>query len=314
MGIRTSQTHTGNSGRNEVDTETGELVPVHSTQASAEILLPANAVELKRAFDAYHSLCEQILEDSDRQIISGKPFTKRSGWRKLSCAYNVQTEIVSKEVHRDEEGRVIWAEFVVKAIAPNGRYAEGEGSYGRKSKCCPQGCSKGGKHKHCPTDCDGWRHFSDPVHDIAATAHTRAVNRACADLFGLGEVSAEEIGDAGAYGSESPKRQGQKPSQSRAKSKKPSGAEPTEEVELADRSTRVAIVKRRQELVDSLSPEQKENFETEWALRDLPAPMRLEPDQLERAYGCLNHFESLDVDEDVVEAELVSEGDDEEPF
>lgn len=111
-----------------------------------------------------------------------------------------------------------------------------------------------------------------------------------------------------------PKRQGQKPSQSRAKSKKPSGAEPAEEVELADRSTRVAIVKRRQEIVDSLSPEQKENFEIEWAQHDLPAPMRLEPDQLERAYGFLNHFESLDVDEDVVEAELVSEGDDEEPF
>lgn len=314
MGIRTSQMSSGNPGRDEVDTETGELVPAHSTQASAEILLPANAVELKQAFDAYHALCEQILEDSDRQIISGKAFTKRSGWRKLSLAYNVQTEIVSKEVHRDEEGRVIWADFVVKATAPNGRYAEGGGSYGRTSKCCPQGCSKGGKHKHCPANCEGWRHFSDPVHDISATAHTRAVNRACADLFGLGEVSAEEIGDGAAFGSESPRRTASKSGQSRSKSTKTSSAGPEEEVELADRSTRVAIVKRRQELVDSLSPEQKENFEREWALRELPAPMRLEPNHLERAYGCLNQFESLGADEDVVEAELVSEGDDEEPF
>lgn len=114
--------------------------------------------------------------------------------------------------------------------------------------------------------------------------------------------------------SESPKRTTSKSTQSRAKSTKTPSAEPAEEAELADRSTRVAIVKRRQELLDSLSSEQKENFEAGWAQRKLPAPMRLEEEHLERAYGCLNQFESLgvEVDEDVVEAEVISDSDEDD--
>ena len=64
------------------------------------------------------------------------------------------------------------AEYVVEAKAPNGRSAVGVGI--------------ASIHE---------RQFSNPEHDIPATAHTRAKNRAFADLFGLGEVSAEEISD-----------------------------------------------------------------------------------------------------------------------
>ena len=53
-----------------------------------------------------------------------------------------------------------------------------------------------------PNGCfaDGWgncsrgeRGFAHPNHDIPATAHTRATNRAIADLIGAGEVTAEEM-------------------------------------------------------------------------------------------------------------------------
>jgi hypothetical protein len=58
----------------------------------------------------------------------------------------------------------------VKAISPDGRYAEGFGN-----------CSK------------FERGFTKHNHDIPSTAMTRAINRAVSDLIGAGEVSAEEI-------------------------------------------------------------------------------------------------------------------------
>ena len=57
---------------------------------------------------------------------------------------------------------VISARFVIRAILPSGRFADGWGS-----------CSRGEKS------------FSKPNHDIPATAETRAKNRACQDLFGM---------------------------------------------------------------------------------------------------------------------------------
>jgi len=62
------------------------------------------------------------------------------------------------------------ARFKVRATSPNGRHMDGIGI------------------------CDVTeRQFTHPEHDIVATAHTRAINRAFADLFGLGAVSAEEM-------------------------------------------------------------------------------------------------------------------------
>jgi hypothetical protein len=121
-------------------------------------------------FTEYQKLRDRLLTGSDFQQIGNNRFVKKSGWRKLAVAFGVSDEIIREMVERDDDGKIIRAECVVRAIAPNGRYSEGVG-------VCDQ----------------SERRYSKPEHDIPATAHTRAKSRACSDLFGFGEVSAEEM-------------------------------------------------------------------------------------------------------------------------
>lgn len=155
--------------------------------------------EVVAAQEAYHDLCSQLLDGTDYQSIGGKQFRKKSGWRKLAVAFNVSVELVTKEYERDGNGRIIRAEVVARATAPNGRTMDGLGACDLFEKCCIAATCRNRSqyHSHCVAGCTGAKHFSNPQHDLPATAHTRAVNRACADLFGMGEVSAEEITDNG---------------------------------------------------------------------------------------------------------------------
>lgn len=159
----------------------------------------ASLTEIKDAFLAYQALARELLDASDFQTIAGKKFRKRSAWRKLAVAFGVTFEIIDREVHRDPSGRILRAEFVVRATAPNGRFSDGWGNCDVFERCCPPECSKGGSHKHClgaqgyQAHEDSWTHFSHAEHDIPATSETRSKNRAAADLFGMGEVSAEEM-------------------------------------------------------------------------------------------------------------------------
>ena len=173
------------------DTRTGELVPV-----TGGVLAPvASTHDLVASFRAYQDAVNQLLTEDDYQPIGGKKFRKRSGWRKLATAMGVDLELRARDYERDDAGRITRAEVVARAKAPNGRYADGLGACDVFERCCTRGCDK--RHRHCPaasgTACPGFSHFSKPQHDIPATAHTRSVNRACADLFGAGEVSAEEM-------------------------------------------------------------------------------------------------------------------------
>jgi len=123
------------------------------------------------AMHDYQELCRALLNDGDFQTIQGKQFRKRSAWRKLAVAYGVSFEIVDRSLFWDDDGNLKSAEFIVRATAPNGRFADGWGA-------CHVGERNAGRKA---------------MHDIPATAETRAKNRAAADLFGMGEVSAEEI-------------------------------------------------------------------------------------------------------------------------
>lgn len=160
--------------------------------------------DIASAFQQYRELSEKILEDSDRIKIGRREFTKRSGWRKLATAYGVDLEVRPENVvvDRDEMGRILRATVYARATAPNGRFADGIGVSDRSERCC-QGWPCTIKHRegtHCRADQFAVclrSHFSNPEHDLVATASTRAMNRAAADLFGLGEVSAEEVTDEG---------------------------------------------------------------------------------------------------------------------
>lgn len=182
---------------------TAAVVPLRADVIVAPAATPGRVVE---AMEAYRETCRVLLDRTDYQQIGRKEFRKKSGWRKLAVAYNVSAELVSRDYERDERNRIIRAEIVVRAIAPNGRTMDGLGACDISERCCEAGtCTNTyNSHKHCASDCDGFVHFSKPSHDLPATAHTRATNRACADLFGLGEVSAEEVSERDAQHYEPP--------------------------------------------------------------------------------------------------------------
>jgi len=156
---------------------------------------------------AYHALCDALLDANDYQTIGGKQFRKKSGWRKLAVAFNVSTELREEREIRGHRNRIEEVKCTVRAIAPNGRFQDGIGVCSVYEKCCdpetcrrPESYADSGKptgHVHCGETCNGRHHFSNAAHDIPSTAMTRATNRAQADLFGMGEVSAEEIMDNG---------------------------------------------------------------------------------------------------------------------
>lgn len=171
----------------------GELVPLPVNLAPVPptgglVRAVASVADVVAAQHEYHALCNALLDANDFQRIQGKDFRKKSAWRKLAVAFNVSVTLVERIYERDPLGRIIRAEVVARATAPNGRAMDGIGACDVKEKC----------RNNCPANCDGTRHFSNPSHDLPATAATRATNRACADLFGMGEVSAEEVNEAGA--------------------------------------------------------------------------------------------------------------------
>jgi hypothetical protein len=167
--------------------------------SSSLVRAAAPVTDVEAAFREYTTLCDRLLDDSDIQQIQGKPFRKKSAWRKLAVAFGVSCKVVDRQYERNDAGRIIRAEVLVTATAPNGRSMDGLGACDLFEKCCPPGCFKKrySDHTCCAADCSGAVHFSNPQHDLPATAATRATNRACADLFGMGEVSAEEVSDRG---------------------------------------------------------------------------------------------------------------------
>ncbi|KAG5550205.1 hypothetical protein RHGRI_015235 [Rhododendron griersonianum] len=109
-------------------------------------------------FKEYQNAAMAILEKSDYTMISGSPFIKKTGWRKISFYFNLSFEIKDKTIEFDENRNVLRAEFVVRAYMQGGRFSDGWGSCERREK-----------------------RFLKPNHDIPSTAETRAKNKACQD-------------------------------------------------------------------------------------------------------------------------------------
>ena len=149
------------------------------------------------AWDHYQKLCASILTDDDHAMIQGKRVKRKSAWRKLGRFYSLSEEDVVEDIHRGEDGRIIWARYKVRMTAPNGQAEWGSHGAHFLEKCCPvregKDCDNTRRdHRHCVRSCDGYVHWGHDG-DIAALAHTRAKNRAIADLIGCGETSAEEM-------------------------------------------------------------------------------------------------------------------------
>ena len=137
---------------------------------ASPIVVPAVTAEVMRAsMIQFQSLKASLLDkNKDIATIQNKPFIKRSGWRKFALAFNISDEIIMEK--RDEHDDGFTWRMWVRATAPNGRCAVGIGACSSEE-----------------------RNFAHLEHDVYATAHTRAKNRALSDLIGSGEVSWEEL-------------------------------------------------------------------------------------------------------------------------
>ncbi|KAL7136466.1 hypothetical protein ABFS83_10G032700 [Erythranthe nasuta] len=136
-------------------------VSCEKTELTHSLAGPFPSVSL---FKEYQNAAMAILEKSDYTMISGNAYIKKTGWRKIAFYFNLSFEIKDKTIKFDENHNVQRAEFIVRAYMQGGRFSDGWGSCERREK-----------------------KFMKPNHDIPSTAETRAKNRACQDLLGIGE-------------------------------------------------------------------------------------------------------------------------------
>lgn len=147
----------------------------------AEVLKPLDVAAQRDAMALYQQGLQSILDESDWQNAGrGRKFVKKSGWRKIAAWFSLNIEIRGEVggVERAEDGSVLRAHVVARAVAPNGRHADGDGY-------CDVSESRFADNK------------AKLENDLRGTATTRAVNRAVSNLVGMGEVSAEEVNAGG---------------------------------------------------------------------------------------------------------------------
>ena len=160
--------------------EEGGLINPPVPQQSATIVRAAPG-DVAAAFSEYQQIqatLDKAMPDCIMQIGS-KKFRKKNYWRGVAVAFNVTLSLVREQRVEEanyfldeEKTKPDWGYIVTyRATAPNGRSVDGDGSCFASEKA------------------DG----QDSTHNVRAHAHTRAKNRAVADLCGFGEVSAEEM-------------------------------------------------------------------------------------------------------------------------
>lgn len=176
-----------------IDGTAVELAPADAPSSTAvvrrerrsEVIRPLSADDLVESFQAYQELLPKLLDAGDYQAAGrdrhGNPrrFVKKSGWRKIATAFDLDVILIADEVERDAAGHPVRAKAIARAIAPSGRAMDGDGY-------CDAAEERFERQ-------DGRKKLEN---DLRTTATTRAKNRAIADLVGMGEVSAEEVSPA----------------------------------------------------------------------------------------------------------------------
>lgn len=156
-----------------------EGIPPRSS-AVGELALPEDLLvplgtpaEVRRVWELYRATAKALEDPEDLVTIEGRPFRKKSFWRKIALAYGVSVELreARAQLGSDEEGVGFWSRVTVRATSSRGRFADGV------AVCSNREPTKKGATQHV----------------VYATAYTRAANRAIADLVAAGEVSAEEV-------------------------------------------------------------------------------------------------------------------------
>lgn len=156
---------------------TKEIKPTTQV-AVAPIVEPAvTPIQALKSWENYQELKKKIIEPTDKQKIGNNIYLKKSYWRKIQKFFNLQLKCIKEErIKKDKKGEQenIAYSSIYRAIAHNGAFCDGDGF------------------------CESWEKGRfNCEHNVRATAHTRAKNRAISDLVGGGEISAEEINGNG---------------------------------------------------------------------------------------------------------------------
>lgn len=142
------------------------------TQRSAGIVCVAGDItDAITQYIAVKDALDKALPDCIMRI-GNRSFRKKEYWRAVATAFNLDVQCITPGGDERKERGDDWGfELTYRAIAPNGRSADGDGS-----------CYASEKRGQQAT-----------VHNVRAHAHTRAFNRSVSNLVGFGEVSADEI-------------------------------------------------------------------------------------------------------------------------
>src|SRR2546430_8950291 len=165
----------------EIATDTAKPIlslapsPATAIQPVSEIVAPADINKLAAAFKKFEEFKQRLLNKDDSVEIRDKKFLKKSAWRKWALACGVSDDLVN-----------------IERIPLQGKDADGSFSYRIVVRAfhVPSGRSSVGVAIASLSEKKDWAH---PEHDVFTLCHTRAKNRAIADLVGGGEVSAEEM-------------------------------------------------------------------------------------------------------------------------
>ena len=140
-----------------------------------ELIQPASIERQLAAYKIFQEFKQRILTKDDWVVIAGRQYLKKSAWRKWALGCGVSDEILSCErvpvQGRDQDGDFSYRVIVRAFHKPTERSSVGVAMASWSEK-------------------KDWAHKE---HDIFTLSHTRAKNRAIADLVGGGEVSAEEV-------------------------------------------------------------------------------------------------------------------------
>lgn len=201
--------------------ESKALAKVETQRALSAPMPVYSGEQMGQALEAYkgiQSALDQKMPDQILEIGTGKNkklFRKKGYWRAVRLAFAIDLEMVSEELikvpapigleYAMPQGD--WGYIVTyRATSSDGRSMVGDGSCMASEKLVIEkdwsewrAGGKQGKVKSV-MDKDGNPKIDKQqsadnatVHNVRAHAHTRAKNRAIADLVGFGEVSAEEL-------------------------------------------------------------------------------------------------------------------------
>jgi len=148
------------------------VVPVEPEVTESLVVAPPSAEGLAEYIDRYHAMQEVLDTKLQNQIVTfgGKNYRCKGFWRAIAQGFGLVLTCTKEERYQHEHD---WGYIVTYRVTDprSQRYVDGDGS-----------CAHSEKYGNSGTE-----------HNVRSHAHTRAKNRAIADMVAFGEVTADEL-------------------------------------------------------------------------------------------------------------------------